>query len=396
MSPEAKGAHVSELVVGRLRSVGGASGHDAREVNRRSALHAIASGAAVTRAEIARATGLTRPTVSSLVAELVDEGIVVEVGPGSSAGGKRPTLLAIDPTARQVVAIDASSRPIRGRLVDLGGAILAEHSLPAVAGDAAVDAVASLIAELAGRATAPLVGVGVGTPGLTTEDGVVVEAANLDWHDLPLRDLLQDRTGLPVVVANDADAAVLVELGSLPQDRHDLALVQVSAGIGAGIVVGGRRLVGGRAAAGEIGHLVIDADGAPCSCGNRGCLETVASVPNLVRLAGGDPAEPPADLAALFAADPARAEDAIAVAAAGLGSVLAHLVAILDVPDVVLWVDLPGAGAELAPRVEREVRGRLLSRVGAQVSVRCSDAEELVLDGAHALVLAAVLGMVRP
>jgi predicted NBD/HSP70 family sugar kinase len=387
---------VSELVVGRLRSVGGASGHDAREVNRRSALHAIASGAAVTRAEIARATGLTRPTVSSLVAELVDEGIVVEVGPGSSAGGKRPTLLAIDPTARQVVAVDASSRPIRGRLVDLGGAILAEGSMPPAAGDAAVDAVATLISDLAGRATAPLVGVGVGTAGLTTEDGVVVEAANLDWHDLPLRDLLQDRTGLPVVVANDADAAVLVELGSLPPDRHDLALVQVSAGIGAGIVVGGRRLVGGRAAAGEIGHLVIDAEGSPCSCGNRGCLETVASVPNLIRLAGGDPAAPPPDLATLVATDPLRAEAAIAVAAAGLGSVLAHLVAILDVPDLVLWVDLPGAGAELAPRVEREVRGRLLSRVGAEVSVRCSDAEELVLDGAHALVLAAVLGMVRP
>lgn len=389
---------MTEVLAGPLRSVRAASGQHAREVNRRSVLHAVASGAAITRADLARLTGLTRPTVSSLIDQLVDEGLVVEVGQGVSAGGKRPTLLAIDAAARQVVAVDVSADPVVGVLSDLGGTTVASSELrEGLHGDGLVDAIADLVRDLAGAATAPLAGVGIGTPGLVDADGTVVEAPNLGWHDRPLGTELRERTGLPVWVANDADAAALVEFGRLPEGRDGLALVRIGAGVGAGLVLGGRPYPGARAAAGEIGHLVVVPDGPPCSCGNHGCLETVAGLRPILAAAGLDPAHPPADLDALLAVggDPVRA--AVDAAAVHLGAVVAHLVAILDIGDVVLSVEVPGLGTRLAEQVGRVVEQRLLPRLAADVHVRAAaDADGLVLDGAHALVLAGSLGMVRP
>jgi predicted NBD/HSP70 family sugar kinase len=388
---------VADLLAGPLRSVGGASGHHARESNRRAVLHAVASGVAVTRADLARLTGLTRPTISSLVEELVGDGLIVEAGQGPSAGGKRPTLLAIDSAARQVIAIDVSSDALVGALSDLRGmATAVEERSGATTGDALVDEVVDLIEVLAGQATAPLVGVGVGTPGLVHADGTIVEAANLGWHDRALGAELQERTGLPVWVANDADAAALAEFAHLPEGRDGLALVRIGAGIGAGFVLGGRPYRGGRAAAGEIGHLVVVPDGAPCSCGNAGCLETVASLRPLLAASGFDLAAPPTDLTDLLSRGGDAAQAAIDLAALHLGSVLAHLIAIIDVADVVISVEVPGMGEALAERLRQVVAERLLPRLAEGVVVRAAaDDDRLVLDGAHALVLAGALGMVR-
>ncbi|MFA9445907.1 ROK family transcriptional regulator [Egicoccus sp. AB-alg6-2] len=389
---------MADLLVGPLRSVRTASGQQAREVNRRSVLHAVASGTAVTRADLARLTGLTRPTISSLIDQLVDDGLVVEAGPGESAGGKRPTLLAIDAGARQVVAIDVGTDVVVGLLSDLAGRPLASGTLhEPMHGDELVAALADLIEDLAAQASAPIAGVGIGTPGLVHADGTVVEAANLGWHDRPLGAQLQARTGLSVWVANDADAAALVEFGRLPEGRDGLALVRIGAGVGAGLVLGGRPYAGSRAAAGEVGHLVVVPDGAPCSCGNNGCLETVASLRPILAAGGFDLAHPPTDLAALLAAGGAPVRAALDLAADHLGSVVAHMIAIVDVSDVVLSVEIPGVGEALAERVRQVVGDCLLPRLAHDVDVRAAvDAEDLVLDGAHALVLAGELGMVRP
>ena len=374
---------MSQQLLGPLRSLGSASSQDARTVNRRSVLHAVASGTAVTRADLARLTGLTRPTISSLVDELAADGLMVELGPGISAGGKRPTLLGMDLAARQVIAIDASVRPFVGLLADLAGT---EHAT-ATATDVGdpTDALVGLVEGLAAQATAPIAGVGVGSPGLVDEDGTVVEAPHLGWSDHPLRARLEAATGLPVWVANDANAAALAEFGRLPFERDDLALVRIGKGIGVGLVLGARPHVGSNAAAGEIGHLVVQPGGSACACGNAGCLETVASLPAIDHaIAAGGGGE-----------DATR--QAVSNAAEHLGAVLAHLVAILDVGDVVLSVERDGYGEAMAARVAAEVRARLLRRVAPNVAVRAAqDPSGLVLDGAHALVLAGALGMVRP
>ncbi|MGH3443236.1 MAG: ROK family transcriptional regulator, partial [Nitriliruptorales bacterium] len=275
---------------------GAARNKDARQHNLRAVLQAISSAGELSRADIARLTGLARPTASSLVAELLEGDLVTELGVGTSAGGGRPpTLLGVNPQGRAILALDLSRQPFRGHRVDLTGATrqAVEGERRNLRGDEAVDEVRSLIRRLVDGADAPVVGVGIGTPGLVSSDGVVLEAPNLGWHDLPLAERLDD-LGVPLWIANDADVAALAEVGSLPPDQNSVVVIKMATGVGAGIVIDGRPVVGARSATGEIGHLVVVDDGPPCSCGNAGCLETVASVPGILRLgalaAGLDPA----------------------------------------------------------------------------------------------------------
>ena len=147
-----------------------------------------------------------------------------------------------------------------------------------------------LAAELIGLADRPVLGIGVGSPGVVDADGTVIAAPNLGWADVPLAAGLRDALGLPVFVANDANAAVLGEHTFGDTGDGGLMVIRVGTGVGAGLVLEGTLLHGNRAAAGEIGHVVVDPDGERCACSRRGCLETLLAVPQLRRrLAEGDP-----------------------------------------------------------------------------------------------------------
>ena len=131
------------------------------------------------------------------------------------------------------------------------------------------------------RSPYPVLGIGIGTPGLVDRDGTVRTAPNLGWTDVPLRRLVAEATGLPVRVTNDSDAATQAELSASPASE-DMVLVHVGRGVGCGIVTGGRRVAGAHHAAGEIGHVTVGTDGGEdCPCGKRGCLETWLSIPRL-------------------------------------------------------------------------------------------------------------------
>ncbi len=353
---------------------------DARALNLRTALQAISSAEGMSRAGIARMTGLTRATVSSLVAELIEDGLVVEDGTGESRGGKPPTLLALAPGGRDIVAVDLSAQPFRGTRVDLAGTVRASLAGDPgrVTGDDAVAEVRRLVEALLAVDGAPVAGIGIATPGLVDEEGMVHEAPNLGWHDRPLGEELADLDA-PVWVANDADVAAMAEFAVLPEGADDVVLVRLADGVGAGVVLGGQLWRGARAAAGEIGHLVVVEDGAPCPCGLRGCLETIASTPAILGAAVDHPDGLPG---------------ATADAGRHLGRVLAHLVAVLDVADVVLACELEGIGDALVTAVERELTARLLPAQAAHVRVRMSthDADQ-VLAGAAALVAHEALGL---
>lgn len=374
-----------------------------RVANLRRVLRDVASSSALSRADLARATGLTRPTVSSLVAELMDAGLIVELGPGRSDGGKPPTLLGVDPTARSVVAIDVGPPAVVGTLSDLAGTVLARESIPdpRLTGAELLDAVVALADDLAGRSTAPVAGIGVGTAGLVTPDGVVVEASNLDWHHLPLAQILTERTGHPAWVANGANAAALAEHRSVAPEGDGLVVVRMGVGVGAGLLIGGQVHAGSRAAAGEIGHLVVDPGGPPCRCGNRGCLETLTSVTAILgraaELAGvEDDPDLPRDLGVLRER---LGDDAVATAlreaGTSLGVVLANLVATVDVTHIVLSPELEGDVSDLTDAVREAMRERLLPGHADGVDLRVSTlGPDLVLHGAHALVLSGALGLV--
>lgn len=356
---------------------------DARALNLRTALQAISSAEGMSRASIARMTGLTRATVSSLVAELIEDGLVVEAGTGESRGGKPPTLLAIATGGREVIALDLSAQPFRGTRSDLAGTVRATVTgAPGrVTGDDAVGELQRLVDELLAVEGAPVAGIGIATPGLVDEDGLVHEASNLGWHDRPLGQELA-HLDAPVWIANDADVAAMAEYAILPDGADDVILVRLADGVGAGVVLSGHLWRGARAAAGEIGHLVVVDDGAPCPCGLRGCLETIASTPAILEAA----VEHPDGL-------PGATTDA----GRHLGRVLAHVVAILDVGDVVLACELDGIGDTLVEAVASELTARLLPAQAAHVRVRMSTHDtDQVLAGAAALVAHEALGLVGP
>ncbi|HEX9013026.1 MAG TPA: ROK family transcriptional regulator, partial [Anaerolineaceae bacterium] len=236
---------------------------------------------ATSRADVARITGLTRATVSEIVSGLMDEGLLEEVGIGESVGGKPPILVSLRSNARQLICADLTGREFRGALVDLRGKIRCEKTLltGGLHGAELLDLLVQLLDSLVAEAEAPLIGIGVSAPGLTDPaEGIVRRSVQLDWTDLPVRQLLDERYHLPIHVINDSHAAALAEytFGALRQTPN-LIVVRVAEGIGSGIILSGKLHYGDGYGAGEIGHLTVVDGGRQCTCGNYGCLETVAS-----------------------------------------------------------------------------------------------------------------------
>ena len=212
--------------------------------NTRLVLKTIYDGDQISRADIARGTGLTRPTVSDVVSELLESGLVEEVGYGPSTGGKPPILLSVADDSRHLIGIDLASGEFRGAAVNLRGEIRRRVNRPlrGQEGDEALALTYELIDEVVAAADAPLLGIGIGTPGLMdTVNGVVRWAVNLGWRDLPLRKLLQERYDLPVYVANDCHAAALAEYTfGEHKEAKDLVVIKIEHGIGSGILLNGR------------------------------------------------------------------------------------------------------------------------------------------------------------
>jgi predicted NBD/HSP70 family sugar kinase len=377
-----------------------ATKHDSRRSNLRTTLELVSHRGAASRAEIARQTGLTRAAVSSLVGELIATGLLRELGQGTSAGGKPPTLLALNERGRDIVAIDLGHRPFRAALVDLSGRIHERIDAGGIAespvGEAANETAMELIGNLIAKATAPVLGIGVGTPGVVDPDGRVLEATNLDWHGVDLATELRDRFNLPVSIANDAQVAALAEFRRHPADHRNLLLVKLGTGVGAGVVLNGSLYKGQHSAAGEIGHVRVVDDGESCRCGNRGCLETVASVPAILRRLGADPQQTPWDalaLAGLVGEQPVR--QALAEVGRHLGTVLSNVVAMLDVGHVVLAPELLNAGDVLVEAVRNELSSRILPATADLIEIRVTQlGGDLVLAGAASAVLADRLGVV--
>lgn len=248
------------------------------------------------RADIARRTGLSRTTISGLVAELRDEGFVVDrpAKDGDSAqAGRPPALIGLGKAAGAALGIDFGKRHLAVVVADLSHRVLAEsrremiEDYEAAAGmDAAVEVADELLAE-AGLSRDDVIGVGLGLPGpIHRSTGQIGSSFILPgWVSLPIAAEMEVRLGLPVNVDNDANLGAMAELfWGAGQGASSLVYLKVATGIGAGLVIDGRLFHGVGGTAGEIGHLTIDEEGPICRCGNRGCLETFAAGDALVEL----------------------------------------------------------------------------------------------------------------
>lgn len=377
-------------------------------------LRTIFDHSAVSRAEVARLTGLTRVTVSEIVADLLERGLVAEVGRGPSTGGKSPILLSVVDDARHVIGVDLASYEFRGAVVNLRGQVRRALKLPLFGrtGEEALALVYELIDALRAATDRPILGIGIGTPGLVdTQTGVVRQAVNLEWRDLPLAALLHARYDLPVFVANDSQVAALAEhtFGAGRLD-HNLVVIKAGRGIGAGTILNGHLFQGDHSAAGEIGHVVVVEDGQPCRCGKTGCLETVASSEALVRAARRLAQSDQATFFSQYAADPnqissdviAQALEAGDTAAAGLvtaaaqalGRAIAFIVGVLNVRRILLVGTLTHFGPVWFEAVQETIRCGTMPALAADVDVCLGQLDESVVTlGASALLLTNELGL---
>jgi predicted NBD/HSP70 family sugar kinase len=367
----------------RLRATSKVLPEHARAHNRSLVLQHLFHEGPTSRADLARATALTRVTISDLVSVLITEGLVEELGtrPGQRVG-KPAILVGLRTDAYQIVAVDLTEhRHMRGAVLSLTGEMMVRRELDidGRTGDELVDLLTRFVRRLVAAAIHPVIGVGVGSPGIIDLDGRVVEAPNRGWYDVPLAAILGERLGLPVHVANDANTAALGEF-TYGGATGSMLVVTVGAGVGAGVVVDGVRVHGQGDAAGEIGHVTVVDDGDQCACGRTGCLETVLSVPALRRAV----------------ADKNKEDSDAALASAGrvLGVILAPVVSALNLSEVLLSGPRDLLDGPLREAALDTIRQRTMPAItsGLQLRMAALD-EDVVLAGAAVLVLSAQLGV---
>lgn len=254
-----------------------------KKINTSIVLEAVLKNAPLSRAQISELTGLNKATVSNLVQDLIDSDLIIEIGPGESSGGRKPVMLLFNGQAGYAVGIDLGVNYIRGVLADLEGNVIAElqKSLKKHQLEFTLKELIQCIEELIGKAPdSPygIVGIGIGVPGIVDDRGSILFAPNLEWRQVELQQMLEERFQLPVTIDNEANAGAQGEqkYGIGRGIAHQI-YVSVGIGIGTGIILNKELYKGATGFSGELGHLSIEYNGKPCRCGNEGCWELYAS-----------------------------------------------------------------------------------------------------------------------
>lgn len=254
-----------------------------KNLNTASVLNRIRISGQISRADIARVTGLTPATVSNITAEIIDLGLIKETERGESSGGRKPILLSINRSACFFGSIHISSENVEAAVSDVGADLLARKTSPLGKSASPEDVVAIglrlLESAMKEAEVEKLSGIGVCTHGLVRADeGILVFAPNLGWSDVALGEMIKSATGLPVAVENDVRAMALAESWcGIARGVKDYVYLYIGTGIGGSIVNDSELYKGQRGFAGEFGHMTIEPNGPLCSCGSHGCLQTLAS-----------------------------------------------------------------------------------------------------------------------
>jgi glucokinase-like ROK family protein len=364
--------------------------------NLRAVLFMLRQHERVSRVRLARLTGLSTTTITNLISELIELGIVVEEGieePEQRRGAGRPrTALQLVPDARFAVGIHFGVGSIRIGVANLNARLLKElslhHPLEKSPNQVLTETAALTQEAIAASGVNPqqIVGLGVGASGLVDPlTGVNLVAPNLGWRNVPLQERFTERLGLPVCVNNNVRAMALGEaMFGVGRNVRALAFVYARVGVGAGFVVDGQLYHGSSAGAGEIGHATIIAEGGePCRCGNTGCLETLVSEPAIVRLAEGLARRDERSMLAtqLERGEGTTIERVFAAARAGdsatqlmlderacyMGIALANLINILN-PELIVLGGIYAQGWNLLfPTIEATMRQRAFANLGERV-----------------------------
>jgi predicted NBD/HSP70 family sugar kinase len=378
----------------------GASSEVVRDINRRIVLNLIRTRQPISRADLARASGLQRSTISLIVEELIDEHWVLEGPTGRLPRGRRPTFLRLN-EERVIIGIDIRPSQITLALGNVNGKFTSQEVFvtppnPKAAVDALVQRMQPIIRSCREK---KIEGIGVTLPG-RARAGRLVFAPNLKWPEFDIRTPLVKATGLEVEMDNAANACVLAAVWFDRMEKcRDLVVVTVSEGIGAGILMDGQLARGAHGMAGEFGHVPLDPEGPLCGCGSRGCWEVYASNRAALRYyqktkqQAGNLSFP--DLLCLAEQDDSVAVSAIDQMARALGRGMRMIVASLAPERIIVIGDLTRSWHRIGAVIEAEVRAQTLPGGCPPRLIPIYEGGMARLRGTVALVLQKHFGAVR-
>ena len=383
-----------------------ATSETARHINRRIVLNLIRSQQPISRADLARHSGLQRSTVSVIAEQLIEERWVTEGANGHAARGRRPRFLHLNKERVGIIGINVRPATTTVALADLDAHFVAQGSLPTAPNPEQF--IADLVPRIENlikmRPEIACEGIGVSLPGrVDLASQRLVFAPNLGWSDFDLKTSLEQATGMPVELENAANSCALAEIwfGRQAHGVPNLLAITVSEGIGTGLILNHQLVKGSTGMAGEFGHTTIVPDGLECRCGNRGCWELYASNSAAVRyyvqsaspVRNGRSRVPAAgpvptfdDLLRLTEQGDPKAQEAIRQMANYLGRGIAVLITGLA-PDLIVVIgEITRVWDQVGPVIAEAVKRHSFTRAGTRI-VPADPSSQPRLRGTIALVL---------
>jgi glucokinase-like ROK family protein len=390
------------------------------EINKIKIINLIRDSDGVSRAALAKISGLSAPTISRIVEKLILQGLASEIGAGESRGGRKPTILKFSGVGSYIIGIDLGTTNIYGMLTDLGGRVIAEIKKPTQVEDGfnrIMERVSGIIGELReslGSKKDRICGIGMAIAGLINRERNIVEfSPDFHWHNVDVRAWLARDLDIPVVFDNVTRAMALGEMWyGAARDIRNFIMINAGYGIGAGIIIQGSPLYGFKGLAGEFGHFTMDKNSdVQCDCGNFGCLEALASgnaiaktaqkelrkgaVSVLAEMCGGDLLRVTAEMVA----DAAKQGDGTAwaifdTAVEYLGLGIAGLINIINPDAVFIGGGLAQAGDALFNKVRKTVNARALNKTAAGIAIQpATFGPKAAVMGALSLILSGVVNL---
>ena len=389
-------------------------------LNKVKILKIVRTAETLSRADIAKTSGLSAPTVSRIIEDLLAEGLVREVGEGKSQGGRPPTLLKFSDQRNFIIGLDLGTTNIYGVLSDFDAKIVAEVRTPTRIEEGFADVMtrtAGVIAELIAEpsvANKRIYGIGMAVAGLINRKRNIVEfSPDFHWHNVDVVESLSRVHPYPIIIDNVTRVMALGEMWyGLGQKFKNLICVNVGYGIGAGIIINGKPLYGPLGLAGEFGHITLEKDSPlQCECGNFGCLEALASGNAIAkaachRLLAGDRSlllelceGDPKKVTAEIVADAAKKGDTLAWdifdrAVEYLGIGIAGLVNLFSPEAVVIGGGVAQAGDILFEKVRKTINARSLNKISSEMLLKpATFGMKAAVMGAVSLVLSEVINL---
>ena len=374
-----------------------ASSEGVRDINRRAVLNLIRTKQPISRADLARVSGLQRSTISLIVEDLIEGHWVLEGATGRIPRGRRPTFLRLNDD-RVIIGVDIRPLQITVALADVNGKFTSQEVMPTDANpktaiDGVIERIQRLLHSCGGK---KVEGIGISLPGrVEPGSGRLIFAPNLKWTDFDIAEAVEKATGFDVEMENAANACVLAAVWFDHIESRNLVVVTVSEGIGTGILVNGRLARGFSGMAGEFGHVPLDPDGPLCSCGSHGCWEVFASNRAALRYYSESSALNFQDLLSLADQGDNRAQKALETMAHFLGRGMRMIVAGLDPEQIVIVGDLTRSWHRFGPVIQAEVQAQGLSGGVAPKLIPVHEDGMARLRGTVALVLQKHFGVTQ-